>query len=210
LIKLLEINAEVFVKFLIFTFIKPKRKTMKTLKTSSIAIIIFLSLSSALFNSCDKSQVVPFDISILNFPVTVGPLTAANGNERFFTTVFTTETEQKLNDLGASFDDIESAKLKSMKLRITSPSTRSFNDIDFCDAYAFTSDIPEEKIAYSDSIIRDGRKEIELLTNYNDLSKFVKEDAFSVYVQGYHYDPFTDSTTFEVDLVITVKVKTKE
>ena len=183
---------------------------MKTLKTSSLIVILFLSLSSLLFNACDKTTVVPFDISILNYPVTVGPLTDPDKNETFLTTVFTTETEQKLNEYGASFDDIESAKLKSLKLRFISPSSRSFDQVDFCDAWAFATDIDPEKIAYSDNIPHDGSKEYEFLSQFNDLSKFVKKDAFSVYFQGQHNVPFTDSTTFEVDLVITVKVKTKE
>jgi hypothetical protein len=179
------------VKFINFT--TTKRKTMKN-KINNASLLLLL-VTAFFFNSCDKDQIVPFDIEILNFPVAAGPLTHPTGNEKFLTTVFTTETEQKLNELGASFDDIESAKLKSLKLRITGPATRTFDQIDFCDAWAFATDIPEEKIAYSDAIPK---------------TKFVKKDQFSVYVQGQHNVPFADSTFFEVDLVITVKVKTKE
>jgi hypothetical protein len=141
----------------------------------------------------------------------VGPLTDPDFNETFFTTVFTTEIEQQLNDLGASFEDIESAKLKSLKLKITGPSTRTFDPIDFLDAWAYITDPADaEKIAYSDAIPDDGLKEYEFNSQYNDLSKFVKEPAFSVYVQGQHNIMFTDSTFFEVNLIVTVKVKTKE
>jgi hypothetical protein len=194
------------VKFINFT--TTKRKTMKN-KINNASLLLLL-VTAFFFNSCDKDQIVPFDIEILNFPVAAGPLTHPTGNEKFLTTVFTTETEQKLNELGASFDDIESAKLKSLKLRITGPATRTFDQIDFCDAWAFATDIPEEKIAYSDAIPKTGLKEYEFNSQFNDLSKFVKKDQFSVYVQGQHNVPFADSTFFEVDLVITVKVKTKE
>jgi len=183
---------------------------MKPHKKSLLMTLALVVMSLLLFNSCDKEQIVPFDLE-MTVPVAVGPLTDPDYNETFFTTVFTTETEAKLNEYGASFDDIESAKLKSLKVKITGPATRTFDPIDFLDAWAYITDPADaEKIAYSDAIPDDGLKEYEFNSQYNDLSKFVKEDAFSVYVQGQHNIMFTDSTFFEVNLIITVKVKTTE
>jgi hypothetical protein len=183
---------------------------MKNLFRSIIAVFVFAAIMSAFFSSCDKEQIVPFDIEFLNVPISVGPLVSPNGNEVFFTKVFLTETEQKLNEYGASFDDIESAKLKTLKLRIANPPIRNFDPIDFVEAWAFATGVDTIKVAYTDPIPDEGLKEVEFNSQYSDLSELVKQDDFSFFVQGYHNAPLADSTHFELDFVITVKVKTKK
>jgi hypothetical protein len=182
------------------------KNTLKFFTVLSAIMILF----SGMFSSCDKEEIVPFSIEFLNVPIPVGPLVAPDGNEAFFSRVFLTETEQKLNELGASFDDIESAKLEKLKLRIVNPPERTFDPIDFLDAWAFAPGVDTIKVAYSDAIPDEGLKEITFKSQYSDLSELVKQDDFTFLVKGYHNVPIPDSTYFELDFVITVKVKTKK
>lgn len=176
----------------------------------SVRQIFLLSTFFCVFISCEQEEEVPFDIEMINVPISVGPLVAPDGNEVFFSRVFLTEIEQRLNEYGASFHQIESAVLKKLLLRINRPAERNYNPIEFMDAWAFADNVDTIKVAYTDPIPDDGLREISFKSQYSELAELVKQDDFTFLVRGYHIIPIPDSTHFELDLVITVKLKIKQ
>src|SRR5690606_11419253 len=112
----------------------PFRKKYSTMKSFNHHLLQSFALLFFVFTlaSCDKEKEVEFDLTFSNVAVTVGPLNAPKDMEKtYLTKVFTLNTEAELNTIGASLQDIQSAKLKTLKVTIKSPAGRTFNDISF-------------------------------------------------------------------------------
>lgn len=182
------------------------------MKKTSFFTFLLLTCSLFIFNSCDKESIEDFDLSFTNVAVTVGPLVAPNGNEYLLTDTLTNEIEAQLQQLGASAEDIESIKLSDLKLRITGPAGRNFDNIEFVEARILTGTGPEDftKIAFSDGVL-DGKSEVTLVSQDVNLKELLASgNDFRLGFWGYHTVPFVDNTNFSFDLVVKVKAKVTE
>ncbi len=180
---------------------------MQTLRQLPLKIFLLLFTVSVL-SSCNKDEEFEFDLAFNNVAVTVGPLNAPPDKEvSYATTVFTNPVEAELNTYGASLQDVQSAKLKTLKLRIKTPAGRTLNDISFADAWLSASTIDPTKIAYKTDVPDTDLTEIEFESQFNDLTEFLYQDNFSLLVKAFHTAVIPDNTGVEIDFVITVKVK---
>ena len=183
---------------------------MKT-NTSILSGILMLFLFSSLFlTSCDKEKESEFDLPFTLSSVTVPAMGAPyNVNKVFFSEALTTNIETKLNEFGASLNDIESAKLKDLRVEIVAPTGRTFDALVFLESFVKADGLTDEKIAFSEGSL-DGKTNITFSSQFANFAEHVKKDAFSLIIQGFIDESIPTATTLKVDLIITIKVKTKK
>lgn len=157
---------------------------MKTLKTIST----FLFVAGALtFSSCKKGDVTKtFDLIITGAQLQVDAQ-AFDGNEKTFATkIITSGVEARLNEFGATLEKVDKIELKSAVLTITSPSSQTFDGIDYLSSYITAGALPEVKVAFKVPIDQTGLTTISLDNQYTNLTDYIKSTEFTYTIKGYN------------------------
>ncbi len=183
---------------------------MKTNQSFLFGILMLFSFSSLFLTSCDKETESEFDLPFTLPSVTVPAMGAPfDVNKVFVSEVLTTGIEAKLNEYGASLNDIESAKLKDLRVEITAPNGRTFDAVVFLESFVKADGLTDAKIAYSEGSL-DGKTNVTFSSQFENFAEHIKKDAFSLIIQGFIDEAVPTATTLKVDFIVTVKVKTKK
>lgn len=182
---------------------------MKTNKKFLFGIIMLFSFSSLLLTSCDKEVEGEFDLNLGPISVAVpaqGP--PFSEFKTFASEVITTGIETALNENGASLNDIQSIKLKTLNAALTAPAGATFDDVLFMEAYLLSPGNDSTKLAYTEGSLV-GLSSVDFKSQFSDAAPHVRNDAITLLIRGF-IDKATPPATMNVELVVTVKVKTKK
>lgn len=140
-------------------------------KNYSIVILMILT-SSMIFNSCKKGDLEKkFDLAltgiVLNCPAQPGSVP----DTVFVSQVITTGIEAKLNENGATLQNIKKIDLKSIDLTITSPSGQTFDSIMYLVSFINAASLGETKVAFKAPIPQTHLTTISQDSQFADLTE---------------------------------------
>ena len=118
-----------------------------------------------------------------------------------FTPEVTTESESTFEENDTRKDLIESIKLKTIKLTLTSPEEGSFNFLREIHIYIKSENTSEVEIAYLIDLENTNSKIIELTTSNQELKDYIKDESYTLRVES------TTDETLSQDHNITVDTK---
>ena len=150
-------------------------------------VVMLMTLASGLiFNSCKKGDVEKkFDLTlngiVLNSPAQPG----SSPDTVFASQVITTCIEAKLNENGATLQNIKKIDLKSVSLTITTPSGQTFDGIEYLVSYINAAGLGETKVAYKSPIPQTGLTTISQDSQFADLTEYIKQSEFNFILKGY-------------------------
>lgn len=151
------------------------------------SFVLFLTLTTGIiFNSCKKGDVEKkFDLTltgiVLNSPAQPG----SAPDTVFSSQVITTGIEAKLNENGATLQNIKKIDLKSLSLTITAPSGQTFDGIEYLVSYINAVGLGEIKVAYKAPIPQTGLTTITQDSQFSDLTEYIKQSEFNFILKGY-------------------------
>jgi hypothetical protein len=157
---------------------------MKTIKVISVFLFIAVAFT---FSSCKKGDVTKtFDLVISGAQLQVDAQ-VFDGNEKTFSNkIITSGIEARLNEFGATLDKVDKIELKSAALTITSPSSQTFDGIDYLSSYITAGSLAEAKVAFKVPIDQTGLTTIALDNQYTNLTEYIKSTEFTYTVKGYN------------------------
>ena len=155
--------------------------------------ILLLSLSFLfLFNCSVIDELTKFDMDYeTNY--TLNPVPIVNFPVSLNTPDIETESESTFENNNTKKDLIESIKLKSLTIKISSPETGNFNFLKNVRIAISSENVEETEVAYLTDIPNDNSNSIDLDIIDKELKAYLKEDTFKLRVTA-----VADETTTEV------------
>ena len=178
-------------------------------KIYSFALLLTLA-TSTLFNSCKKGDIEKkFDLNltgiVLNSPAQPG----SAPDTVFASQVITTGIEAKLNENGATLQNIKKIDLKSVSLTITTPSGQTFDGIEYLISYINAAGLGETKVAYKAPIPQTGLTTITQDSQFADLTEYIKQTEFNFILKGYS-NTAVPAMTLTADISFSVTAMVSE
>ncbi len=176
-------------------------------KIYSIALLLTLA-ASTIFNSCKKGDIEKkFDLTltgiVLNSPAQPG----SSPDTVFASQVITTGIEAKLNENGATLQNIKKIDLKSVSLTITTPAGQTFDGIEYLISYINAAGLGETKAAYKAPIPQTGLTTISQDNQFADLTEYIKQNEFNFILKGYSNTAIPAMTlTADISFSVTAMV----
>jgi hypothetical protein len=168
-------------------------------------ILTALACSVLLFSACEQDGLtlsfdVPystdFELKASDFVNTQGvPVSVSSG------TVSTDVSE--IGDQGTNLDKLESAKLNSAVVTVTSPDGQSLSFIDQVDIYISGQDIPEKLFA-SATDIADGATTITMTIEDVELVEYIRSGEFTARASFSTDEDLENDCTLKADLNLKV------
>ena len=173
----------------------------------SILLLILIS-ASVVFTSCEKGEVEKkFDLTLTNFVLNTDGRAGFGTDTTLGTQVLTTGIEAKLNENGATLQNIKKIELKSVDLTITTPAGQTFDGIDYIASYIRAGSLGETKVAYKVPIPQTGLITINQDSQFSDLTEYIKQPEFTFILTGYNSIPVPAMTlSANISFSITVLV----
>lgn len=166
------------------------------MKTKSIILITFLSLSLFSCNVVDK--LLTFTISNqTSFKISTGfPLNLAT---EIITPDVTTNSSSEFKNNNTKSDLVKDVKLKELKLTITDPSDKTFTFLKSIRLYISTDGTDEIELAYSDDINATSNS-IELACTSQKLDKYIKAPSYKIRTKAVIKETITKDVTVKCDM----------
>lgn len=161
-------------------------------------LYLLFTLCLLLLNCSVVDELTKFDIDY-ETSYTIPPVTIINVPISLNTPDIETENEATYENNNTNKNSVESIRLKSMTLDITSPETANFNFLKEIYIYIKTENQEEIEIANLTDLENTDATFLELNTINKELEKYVKEDTFTLRVRA-----IADETTAE-EIEISIK-----
>ncbi|MBI1286457.1 MAG: hypothetical protein GC178_02655 [Flavobacteriales bacterium] len=117
----------------------------------------------------------------------------------------TTNSEQKFEDEGVKSDWIDSIKLTSLSITITSPQGEDFSFLQEISIYMKTDGQPEVLIASKIPVPSDAGSTLTLDVTGTDLYPYISQSSFTLRTAATTDETMTQSVDFRADMVVEVK-----
>ncbi|SHI72099.1 hypothetical protein [Algibacter luteus] len=167
-----------------------------------LLILFFLPLLN-----CDVvDELTKFDLDY-DTSYTLNPVPVVGVPVSLFTSDIETNTETTFENNNTNANGIESIKLKSLKLVISSPETGNFNFLKYIQIYISTENVEEVEIANLFDIQNTNANSLELNTINVELKNYLQEDAFKLRIAAVADE--TTSEFYDIDFFATFKVDAK-
>ena len=173
------------------------KNTIKTF--AAIVITSFIMMGGCV----EKLVKVDFDYtSSGDFKTTVLPTT---GNNTFGSSVVTSELKQKVEENGASLNDLDELKLKSASVAFKTPTqTDNFNGVENIEIWISADGLAPIKLA-SKTGVADGLTSVSLDVNTTDnLANYIKATTFTYEIKGTNSEPLP---AMDLKVITTYNVK---
>ncbi len=177
-------------------------------KISALLMLMTFMMSGIIFTSCKKGEIEKkFDLT-LNGIVLNSPAQPGSAPDTVFASqVITTGIEAKLNENGATLQNIKKIDLKSVSLSITTPSGQTFDGIEYLVSYINAAGLGETKVAYKSPIPQTGLTTITQDSQFSDLTEYIKQSEFNFILKGYSNTAIPAMTlTADISFSITAMV----
>lgn len=116
-----------------------------------------------------------------------------------------TESQQKFDDQGVKSDWIDSVKLTSLSVTITSPQGEDFSFLEEISIYMNTDGQSEVLIASKIPVPSDAGSTLTLDVTGTDLYPYISQSSFTLRTAVTTDETMTQSVDFRADMVIQVK-----
>lgn len=166
-----------------------------------------LFISCLLIVSCKElDKLTMFDVDYqTNY--TVSSTTIINAPFNLFTPEVTTESETTFEENNTRKDLIESIKLKTLKLTLTSPESGNFNFLNEIHIFISAENVEEVEIAYLVDLENNNSTTLELVTNGQELKDYIKADSYTLRVQSTTDETLSQNHDITIDTKFRVDAK---
>jgi hypothetical protein len=159
-----------------------------------------LFISAMLFSCEEIDELTKFDVDYQT-SFTVSSTVLIESPFNLFTPEVTTESESTFEENNTRKDLIESIKLKTIKLTLTSPEEGNFNFLKEIHIYIKSENNNEIEIAYLIDLENTNSKIIELTLSGEELKDYIKDSSYTLRVKS------TTDETLSKDHNITIDTK---
>lgn len=165
---------------------------------------MFKQFSSLLFSclvlfSCKAiDKLTMFDVDYQT-TFSVSSTTLIDAPFSLFTPEVTTESESTFEENDTRKDLIESIKLKTIKLTLTSPEEGDFNFLREIHIYIESENTSEVEIAYLIDLENTNSKIIELTTSNQELKDYIKDDSYTLRVKSITDETLSQNHNITID-----------
>jgi len=157
---------------------------MKTIiRTSLLLATVFV-----IFTSCENLD-AKFTFSTSDITFTYGPDTIT-GNLVLTQDTIQSELDSLIQKNGTTIDKLNSVKLKSCVITITSPDTGNFNSFNSFEIYISTPTLAQIQLAALNPVPRDTNS-VSLAVNGNEIASYIKSPTFYFMLKGNKTKPIT-------------------
>lgn len=138
---------------------------------------------------------------------TLNPVPIVGVPVSLFTSDIESNTETTFENNNTNADNIESIKLKSLRIQISSPETGNFNFLEYIQIYISTEKVQEVEIANLFDIENTNSNTIELNAIDTELKAYLKEDTFKMRIVAVADETTTEP--YEIDFFAVFQVDAK-
>ncbi len=171
-------------------------------------IILLLAGMSTLFSCKQIDKLTQFDLDYTtNVTIKSAAIINLNTPFNFYTPAIKTNSNSELEVNDSRKDLVEQIKVKSLKMKVTSPAGGNFDFLKSIKIYISAEDLEEKLIAWKTDLKDDGSTTITLDTSDDNLKDYILKDSFKLRTETVTDQILTQDTDIEIDAVFWVDAK---
>lgn len=169
-------------------------------------IVFLLVLVSAMI-SCDKvDELTKFDVDYES-NYTIASSTIINTPFSILTPDITTNSTATFENNNTRADLIESIKLRSVRITLTSPTDSNFDFLKSMRVFLDADNLEEVEVAFIEDLQDDNVASLTLQLTNTELKEFIKKDSFRLRVQTTTDQTLTQDHEIKIDCKFRVDAK---
>ncbi len=171
-------------------------------------IILLLAGMSTLFSCKQIDKLTQFDLDYsTNVTIKSATIVDLNTPFNFYTPAIKTNSNSELEVNDSRKDLVEQIKVKSLKMKVTSPAGGNFDFLKSIRIYISAEGLEEKMIAWKTDMKDDGSTTITLETADDNLKDYILKDSFQLRTETVTDQLLTQDTDIEIDAVFWVDAK---